>query len=686
MDKPIPNWLVSPWVKRGAAALGLLVAFWLGTMFSGATDGPATTTGTAAGHVHDEQTMWTCSMHPQIKMPEPGKCPICFMDLVPMQSGAADEGPVPRLSMSAHARALAGIVTVPAVRRGASARIRMPGKIAVDETRLEMISARIGGRIDRLFVDYTGVPVKRGDHLARIYSPELVTLQRELLEAARAADRLSPDASPTVRRSVTRTLDASKEKMRLLGFADWEIARALQRGTTAEHMTVRAGQTGVVLRKMVEKGSYVQTGTPLFHIARLDTLWVLLDAYEMDLQWLRLGQTATIQVEAHPGDTFSGIVSFIDPVVDPLTRTVGVRVIIGNADRKLKPDMFVRAVVEASVSEQGQVRSGSLRGKWISPMHPQIVKDKPGTCDICGMPLVPAEELGYVTSGFDELEPLLIPATAPLITGRRALVYVELVDTDEPTFEAREVALGPRVGDSYVVESGLTEGERVVVHGAFKIDAELQIRAKPSMMSPRGEGGSTGRDGKTDDTDTPGMPHSPRPPDIGASPADPSFLSELGPLFQAYFAAGEALAADSLGVAKKHLRALDKVVSAVNAPAGERYDAFREAATLIGDALSQVGHARDAADMRRLFERVSQAVILIERHYGHNGPAEHHLAFCPMAFGNEGAYWLQTSEQIANPYFGAAMLRCGEIRETYAGRPGEEQARLRGGLPWSTER
>ncbi|MBD3241345.1 MAG: DUF3347 domain-containing protein [Chitinivibrionales bacterium] len=665
----LPAWSRGRW-PRMMGYLALLVAvFWLGTRVVDRKTGAGVDHFRHSGsHAHAEDTTWTCSMHPQIKMPEPGKCPICFMDLVPLQGGSGDDGgDRARLTMSEHAKALAGIVTVPAARRGASATIRMTGKAEVDESRMEMITARVGGRIDRLFVDYTGVPVKRGDHLARIYSPELVTLQRELIEAERARDRLGANASASVRRGVERTLAAAKEKMRLLGFADWEINRVLERGATSDHMTIRAGQAGVVLKRMVEEGSYVQTGTPLFHIARLDTLWVMLDAYEMDLQWLRLGQTAFIAVEAHPGDTFRGTVSFIDPVVDPQTRTVGVRVIVPNGDRRLKPDMFVRAVVEVKVSRGGGVTASSLRGKLVCPMHPQVVKDKPGTCDICGMPLVPAEELGYVTSGFEELDPLLIPATAPLITGRRALVYVEDKDADEPAFEAREVVLGPRVGDSYVVKSGLAEGESVVVNGAFKIDAELQIRARPSMMSPEQADAShspaTG--GPADDT------QAPRPafmPDIAEGPVDPAFLDALTPLFDAYFAAWHALAADNVDSAGQHLRALGDVLSSVEAPLGERYDAFREASARITEALRQVSHARDAADMRMLFETVSNNMIVLQRHYGHLGAGERYLAFCPMAFGNEGAYWLQTSEQIVNPYFGARMLKCGEIRETYEGR------------------
>lgn len=645
----------------GGLLVLVVVSFWMGSSTGGKKDVAAA--GDHAAHEEDEATVWTCSMHPQIKMPKPGQCPICFMDLIPLEQGAGDddEGDAVRLTISENARALAGIATAPVVRRGAVADIRMTGKVALDETRVEMITARIGGRIDKLHVDYTGVPVKRGDHLAEIYSPELIALQRELLEAARA-EATAPSTSRLVRGSIQRTFEAAKEKVRLLGFSPKEIERILARETTTDHMTIRANQHGVVLKKLVEEGSYVKEGTPLFHIADLSRVWVMLDAYETDLVWIRLGQKVEFHVEAWPGETFEGTVSFIDPVVDPMTRTVKVRVIAENKDRRLKPDMFVKAVIHAAVSKSGGVKGASLKGKWISPMHPQIVKDHPGTCDICGMPLVPAEELGYVTSGFENVDPLLVPATAPLQTGERAVVYVEVTDTDKPTYEARTVVLGPRVGGSYVVKSGLTEGEMVVINGAFKIDGELQIRAKPSMMSPEGAGGATGHGDHAGSS----AGASPQMPDISDKPVSKEFRAQLAPVYETYFEAGEALTKDDLKGAKKALSELVAPVKKVSPPKGEQYEAWGTASKALLKVLEHVDHIEGLPDARSLFEKVSRHVITVYRHYGLPTDEEYFVAFCPMAFGNKGAYWLQEQEKIANPYFGAKMLRCGEIRESMA--------------------
>jgi Cu(I)/Ag(I) efflux system membrane fusion protein len=140
----------------------------------------------------------------------------------------------------------------------------------------------------------------------------------------------------------------------------------------------------------------------------------------------------------------------------------------------------------------GKVIQPDLAGKWISPMHPEIVKDGPGTCDVCGMALVPAEELGYAQPQPGEAEaPLVIPATAPLITGKRAVVYVAVPEQDG-VFEGREIVLGPKAGDAYIVRSGLEEGDLVVANGGFKIDSSLQIQGRASMMQPEGGGGPVG--------------------------------------------------------------------------------------------------------------------------------------------------------------------------------------------------
>ena len=467
-----------------AGIVGLAVGWGLG-----GSDAPS---GRAPAAVAEQGETWTCSMHPQIRQPGPGQCPICAMDLIPVAAPAVGDSLGPRqLRLSPAAQQLASIQTAPVERRFAPVETRMVGKIAVDETQVRSITAWVAGRLDRLYVDYTGVRVEEGDHIAYLYSPELLTAQEELIQALRAHERLV-DSGTSVGQTAQATVAAAREKLRLLGLKEEQIERIERERRASDHLTIYAPTGGVVIKKHLSEGAYVQTGTPIYTIADLSRLWLELRAYESDLSWIHYGQTVEFSAEAYPGEVFSGQISFVDPVLDERTRTVRVRVNVANEQGRLKPGMLVWAVAQAEVGANGRAMSPALLGKWISPMHPEIVRDAPGTCDICGMALVRAEELGYGAG--DEAgraAPLVVPASAPLLTGKRAVVYVAL---GEGLYEGREVVLGPRAGDYYLVRKGLREGEEVVVNGAFKIDSALQIRAQPSAMYPAGGAPAHGHD------------------------------------------------------------------------------------------------------------------------------------------------------------------------------------------------
>ena len=445
-------------------------------------------------NTHEEQSWWTCSMHPQIRQPKPGKCPICFMDLIPVSTTGGDIGQR-QISLSNEAIKLMEIETTLVERKFVEAEIRMVGKIDYDETRVKYITAWVPGRIDRLYVDYTGITVSKGDHMVYLYSPELLSAQAELLQAVRAAGNIKPGVSGLINRSIMATLEAAREKLRLLGLTQEQIAEIEKTGQPVDHLTIYAPIGGVVIHKNATEGMYIQTGTKIYTIADLSRLWVKLDAYESDMMWIRYGQDVEFETEAYPGKVFKGTISFIDPVLNPKTRTVKLRVNVESPNGKLKPEMFVRAVVRARVAQGGRVMDKAMASKWICPMHPDVVKESYSTCDICGMDLVTTESLGYVKADVPTEAPLVIPATAALITGKRAVVYVRLPDMEKPAYEGREIVLGPRTGDYYIVKSGLAEGEIVVTKGNFKIDSALQIQAKPSMMNPEGEKAPTGHHG-----------------------------------------------------------------------------------------------------------------------------------------------------------------------------------------------
>jgi membrane fusion protein, copper/silver efflux system len=479
--------------------IGLLVGRYAFAPDRDSHAGHAATNAVPAGGGKAE--VWTCSMHPQIRQPGPGKCPICAMDLIPVSSGeaSADDGPR-TLVMSESARALADIQTTRVERRFPEVTVRLVGQLDYDETRLRSLTARFPARIDELFVNFTGVTVAKGEHLARIYSPELITAQREL-RLAHAAD---PDGS------ITRAVRA---KLRLWDLLPEQVDAILAQDDVADDFELRAPTGGVVVTRNIKEGDYVKTGEPLFGIADLGELWLHLQAFESDLAKLRYGQEVGFTVEAWPGETFTGRIAFIAPDVDRRTRTVPVRVNVPNPDARLKPGMFARGQVRVKLAGDNQVFAPALAGKWISPMHPEIVKDGPGACDVCGMALVTAESLGYDTRSTNAA-PLVVPATALLRTGKRAVVYVKKPKTEQPAFEGREVVLGSEADGSVIIVSGLAMGDEVVTHGAFKIDSALQILAKPSMMNPDGGGGAPGHE----HGGTPAAPKVSSPTAPGASP------------------------------------------------------------------------------------------------------------------------------------------------------------------------
>ena len=472
--------------KPAKLVLVIIIAFILGYIVNSLT------------HKHTKQAVsqkWYCSMDPEIIRDKPGRCPKCGMDLIPLTiSSAAEIGPR-ELVISEEAAKLMEIATSVVQRKFVTNEIRMVGKIDYDETRVKNITAWVPGRIDRLYVDFTGITVNKGDHMVYLYSPQLISAQAELLQASKAAGNIKAGTSDLVRRSTLATLEATREKLRLLGLDAEQIENIESSGKPQTHITINSPIGGIVIHKNATEGMYVDTGTGIYTVADLSRLWAKLDSYESDLPWIRYGQEVEFTTQAYPGQVFKGTISFIDPVLNDKTRTVKVRVNVSNTDGRLKPDMFVRAVVRAKVAQSGIVMAPEMAGKWICPMHPAVVSDNAGQCDICEMDLVTTESLGYVKADLPDEAPLVIPASAPLITGKRAVVYVRLPDTPRPTFEGREVVLGPRAGDYYIVESGLQEGEIVVTNGNFKIDSAMQIQAKPSMMNPEGEKAPTGHPG-----------------------------------------------------------------------------------------------------------------------------------------------------------------------------------------------
>ena len=460
---------------------------------------------------------WTCSMHPQVRLPNPGSCPFCGMKLIPASKLAAEKG-----GGSRHA----GLETQAVARRELFKEIQTVGKIDYNESRVDFISARIAGRVDRLYVDFTGIEVKEHDHLVDLYSPELYSAQAELLRALEASDA-SKKKGPErlVDRFTEANLLATREQLRLWGLLPEQIAELEETRKERTHVTIYAPLAGTVIEKNVRLGQYVKEGDQLYRIAELDPIWLYLDLYEYDIAWVRYGQPVDVALEAFPGETFRGIVTFIDPFLNDRTRTVKVRVNLKNLERRLKAGMYASATIRVRLQGSGRPAPTGLEGKFSCPMHPEVIQDAAGKCPVCKMDLIQIPDGGsfaqHVGHNHDEhakatparepdepaeekqgekkspANPLAIPASAVLDTGRRQIAYRQ---TKDENFELVELQVGPlatgkdeagRAASYYPVLKGLDEGDRVVVRGGFLLDSQTQIEGRPSLLFPEGQTGTS---------------------------------------------------------------------------------------------------------------------------------------------------------------------------------------------------
>ncbi len=370
-----------------------------------------------------QATIWTCAMHPQIRMEQPGKCPICGMELIPLAKSSTATTDPSAIHLSKEAAQLANVLTSIVTKQKPVKEVRLYGKVQADERLFQSQTAHVPGRIERLSVNFTGETVVKGQILAEIYSPELINAQQELLETVKT------------KQSQPELYEASKEKLRQWKLTDEQIAKIESSGVLQNNFEVVSNTAGTVTARRVNTGDHVSQGTVLFDIADLSKVWVMFDAYESDLQFLHLGEKLSFTLQSFPGINFSGNIIFIDPVIDPVTRVAKVRVETGNQSGKLKPEMFATGIVSTTLNE--------YRNNMV------------------------------------------IPQTAVLWTGKRSVVYVKQPG-DEPVFKLREVGLGPMLGESYVITDGLTEGEEIVTSGTFSVDAAAQLEGKPSMMNTTG--------------------------------------------------------------------------------------------------------------------------------------------------------------------------------------------------------
>lgn len=607
------NATLKKWRNRSIALLLICIVF--GSFYIGRISVNVNETATQAqpaAHCESSESpakpqIYYCSMHPTQQSTNPDdRCPICAMDLIPMPEEDDDDPDAPVLRLSPRAAALMQVAVWPAQHKQVHREVRLFGKLDYDETRLRTITARYPGRLDRLFVNSTGTAVSKGQPLAEIYSPDLITAQEELFQAIAAYEQAAASNASTnanlLRETTAATLDSARQRLRLLGLTPTQIDELETHRQLQDHLTIHAPFDGIVIHRHALEGTYVGTGEPIYAVADLSNLWLHLEVFETDLPWITIGDEAVFTTETWPGKTFSGHITFIDPVLNAQSRTARLRVEVPNEKGLLKPGMLVRAAVHAVI-------------------------------------------------GDDSDEPLVIPATAPLITGQRSVVYVQIPDDERLAFEGRHITLGLRAGEYYTVTDGLEAGELVVTNGAFMIDSELQIRGRPSMMQnvpaimPDGD-----------------QPAQPRLPQYQLIAAPAHFVQSLTPIFDHYINLQTALADDDLDTARQAAAALHEAVSRIDAADLDRdaQDLWRVIAARLDTDQEHITH--DNIDqLRQLFQTYSISVIELAARFGCADCNELVIAYCPMAFDDTGAHWIQRGNAIANPYFGAAMYRCGDV-------------------------
>ncbi|MBN72894.1 MAG: efflux transporter periplasmic adaptor subunit [Gimesia sp.] len=560
---------------------------------------------------HAEGTTWTCSMHPQIQREEPGNCPICGMELIPMKEDE-DDGEAGQYSvkLSNAAMKIAEVEMSTIERKAPYKEVYLPGKVMADERNIAELTARYPGRIEKLTVNFTGQKVRKGQVLAKIYSPELVTAQRELFEAMKFKE-----TNPSYYR-------ATRNKLKLWDLTEAQIDQIEQSGDVDFNFDVLSPITGTVTMRHVTLGDYVKEGTALFEVVDLSHVWVMFDAYESDIPWIKMRDKIKFSIKSIPGREFNATVTFIDPVLNPMSRVAKVRAELDNPRDLLKPEMLADGILKTML---------------------------PGSGD-----------------------QLVIPKSAVLWTGKKAVVYV-MTDDHNNMFQFREIELGADAGDYYVVESGLSEGEMVATNGVFKIDAAAQLRGEKSMMNPEGGKVSMGHNhGGSSEEKKPASGSEHEGHDESSSEntkkmdmsVDENFKQQLTNVYQVHLDLQKAFLATDATAAKKQAgsvkSALDKVdMSLVS---GEMHNHWMNTLKQLKGSLDKIEVSTDIEEQRLSYADFSDALYSAIKMFGTSGETIYYQ-YCPMARNGKGAYWLSAVNEIKNPYYGDAMLTCGENKE-----------------------
>jgi Cu(I)/Ag(I) efflux system membrane fusion protein len=584
----------------GCLLIGLLIGWFA---FSESQDDSSSKIAKSGKETSIEKTkkeaIWTCSMHPQIRQDEAGDCPICGMDLIPLSDNSDTDNPI-QLVMTKEAVKLAQVETMivggsndeEAVNYNNNKEIFLTGKVKMDATKSATQTAHINGRLERLLVSFEGEQVRKGQKIAVLYAPELISAQKELLEAIK------------IKAEYPALYKAARQKIRQWKLPEATIDAIEKSGQIEDEVAIYAERSGILMKRYIEEGDYVKQGSPLFDIMDLNQVWVLFDVYEKYLRWIKVGATVVFNLDVMPEKTYRSKITFIDPIINPKTRVASARVELSNRNGLLKPEMFAKGTVQVNTFQQKKKST-----------------------------------------------PVVVPKTAVLWTGKRSVVYVKVTNMEVPTFEFREISLGTDLGQYFVIDKGLVNGEEIVVNGVFRVDAAAQLSNKNSMMNRLVR---VKEDALTQDQ----LPNY-------QSKTSTVFKVKLEEFVGDYLDLKDALVATDFESAKKIIQTLNKSLEGIDMGLlkGEGHLFWMEKMPVLEKQIKLLTEAKNIESQRVGFSLLSDLLVQLVKVFGLSESALF-VQYCPMALDNEGANWLSKEEAVQNPYFGDKMLRCGSVEES----------------------
>lgn len=573
----------------------LLIGVLLGWLFFGGSSAHEE----ARNHTTALETnqMWTCSMHPQIMQPEAGDCPICGMDLIPAET-SADGLLADQFKLTENAIALANIETTVVGKgsTGSEGVATLSGKIMVNEDETAIQPAHFNGRIEKLYVTSLGEKVNKGQVVAKIYSPELIAAQQELITTYK------------LRASQPLLYKAVQAKFKNWKVHGSQLEEVVKTGNVKKSFTIYSHVSGVVTEIAVSNGAHIMDGKPIFKVSNLNTVWANFDVYENQISFVKKGQDIKIITNAYPDKVFNARVSYIDPILNTQTRTVTLRVVLNNKDNVFKPGMFVEGEITAAPATTTEVLS--------------------------------------------------IPASAILWTGKRSVVYLQ-PNSNEAIFEMRQITLGNKIGATYQVLEGLKDGDKIVTNGTFTVDAAAQLQGKKSMMNKNGGKKITGHEEHMGVTSAKDYMNKNVRLEVSSS-----FQAELKTVLDTYIIVKDALVDENVEASAKNGKVMLQQLEKINMSLLKTEAARKKGEAFINPIKNDTKMfvaSKNIKEQRMHFKEMSANLISVIEVFGINQKIYSH--YCPMADSNTGAFWLSKEDNVINPYFGEAMLKCGEVSQ-----------------------